>query len=518
MLLVPHFHGATAVPIIPLLQLFQFPTTVPRGWSPRPTRSTPHLVPTKGRDASIKGHPAQVFLRQVTGRQVGAFRLGRRRLVAEGLPTHRDTKDLEPLRGRQLLHTLGRRRIHVLGPDGRMLKDGADPGVAVGQNDFGGDGATLEDGRPVDPTPRGQTHRATTRTKAGRCVSGDGQDLGFHGVKAGGAIGSLGAHDKGLRVLDDLVRGRVQVELVARLGKKWSTIQGKLHRSADSCRDKYREMSDEYTKGRWKEQETEVLERLIREQLGAEPGTSMRALGKLVEEQGVQVPWSTISKRMVKRSRLSCFKKWQKLTGLFSLSDDHRSKAELLEAIAEDIKGNSEKGRDAKRAKIENDPTASFPQARPKWRMKPSKVRSLLRHVCTPTRRFDKHLAVAPLLTLWIYISLFLRTAVGLPELSPAIDPTNFRYTPAETLPAMAYRDGRYVLAAHDHTLSSNGWRWRFSLPHVVGFWYKATQRVRLWYKSTYAVFLPSLHKNRCTPHVGWTGEAGGWGVHPGIE
>jgi hypothetical protein len=160
-----------------------------------------------------------------------------------------------------------------------------------------------------------------------------------------------------------LVRGRVQVELVARLGKKWSTIQGKLHRSADSCRDKYREMSDEYTKGRWKEQETEVLKRLIREQIGAEPGTSMRALGKLVEEQGVHVPWSTISKRMVKRSRLSCFKKWQKLTGLFSLSDDHRSKAELLEAIAEDIKGNSEEGRDAKRAKIENDPTASFPQA-----------------------------------------------------------------------------------------------------------------------------------------------------------
>lgn len=38
-------------------------------------------------------------------------------------------------------------------------------------------------------------------------------------------------------------------ELVARMGKKWSAIQGKLNRSADSCRDKYREMSNEYTKG-----------------------------------------------------------------------------------------------------------------------------------------------------------------------------------------------------------------------------------------------------------------------------
>lgn len=55
------------------------------------------------------------------------------------------------------------------------------------------------------------------------------------------------------------------IELVQRMGKKWSAIQAKLNRSADSCRDKYREMSDEYIKGRWKEQETEVLKRLIRE-------------------------------------------------------------------------------------------------------------------------------------------------------------------------------------------------------------------------------------------------------------
>lgn len=32
-------------------------------------------------------------------------------------------------------------------------------------------------------------------------------------------------------------------------------------------------------------------------------------------------PGSVISKRMIKRSRLSCFKKWQKMTGLYSPSD-----------------------------------------------------------------------------------------------------------------------------------------------------------------------------------------------------
>ena len=114
------------------------------------------------------------------------------------------------------------------------------------------------------------------------------------------------------------------VELVTRLGKKWSNIQSKLNRSADSCRDKYREMSDEFIKGRWKEEETITLQRLIREHLnsqtkGATAGIEdMRELGKLVEESNIQISWSVISKRMGKRSRLSCFKKWQKMTGLFS--------------------------------------------------------------------------------------------------------------------------------------------------------------------------------------------------------
>jgi hypothetical protein len=38
-------------------------------------------------------------------------------------------------------------------------------------------------------------------------------------------------------------------ELIARMGKKWSAIQTKLNRSADSCRDKWREINSDYTKG-----------------------------------------------------------------------------------------------------------------------------------------------------------------------------------------------------------------------------------------------------------------------------
>jgi len=124
-------------------------------------------------------------------------------------------------------------------------------------------------------------------------------------------------------------------ELVTTLGKKWSSIQAKLNRSADSCRDKYREMSDEYTKGRWKDEETELLQKLIRDHVnqltnGATVNiVDMKQMGKIVEDQGLQIPWSVISKRMGNRSRLSCFKKWQKMTGLISAADEARGKHDL---------------------------------------------------------------------------------------------------------------------------------------------------------------------------------------------
>lgn len=78
----------------------------------------------------------------------------------------------------------------------------------------------------------------------------------------------------GIRQLHPFKRGAwsdeecfLLAELVQKLGKKWSSIQSKLNRSADSCRDKYREMSEEFIKGRWKEHDTEMLKRVIREQV-----------------------------------------------------------------------------------------------------------------------------------------------------------------------------------------------------------------------------------------------------------
>lgn len=157
-------------------------------------------------------------------------------------------------------------------------------------------------------------------------------------------------------------------ELVQTLGKKWAAIQAKLNRSADSCRDKYREMSDEYVKGRWKEEETEALQKLIRDHLNhATNGATkymgdMKELGKYVESENIQIPWSTISKRMGKRSRLSCFKKWQKMTGIVSAAEEAAAAAggggkhELAVGLPTALDEHHHHPPDSKRAKLEQQP------------------------------------------------------------------------------------------------------------------------------------------------------------------
>jgi hypothetical protein len=136
----------------------------------------------------------------------------------------------------------------------------------------------------------------------------------------------------GLRQLHPFKRGAwteeerdMLVDSVQRMGKKWASIQTKLNRSSDSCRDKYRELGDDYVKGRWKESESELLKKLVREHLSAEPTADIKELGKVVLEEGIKIPWQIISKRMGKRSRLSCFKKWQKMTGLYSPSEQYKT-------------------------------------------------------------------------------------------------------------------------------------------------------------------------------------------------
>lgn len=73
-------------------------------------------------------------------------------------------------------------------------------------------------------------------------------------------------------------------------------------------------MSTEYVKGRWKDEECELLKRLVRDFLKVSPTADIVELGQFVEQQKITIPWSRISKQMGKRSRLSCFKKWQKMT------------------------------------------------------------------------------------------------------------------------------------------------------------------------------------------------------------
>jgi hypothetical protein len=141
----------------------------------------------------------------------------------------------------------------------------------------------------------------------------------------------------GLRQLHPFKRGawtedecEFLIDLVTRMGKKWSLIGAKINRSADSCRDKYREMDESFIRGRWNDEETEKLKQVIREHLRADPTSDMKNLGKMVEEEGLKIAWSVVSKRMGKRSRLSCFKKWQKMTGIYSTSDQELSSSEPI--------------------------------------------------------------------------------------------------------------------------------------------------------------------------------------------
>jgi len=91
--------------------------------------------------------------------------------------------------------------------------------------------------------------------------------------------------------------------LVTQYGKKWAKISTILGRSGDACFDKYRTINWDYESGPWSDAD---IEKLL----------------KLVEEYSTEevMPWTTISKRMGNRNRLSCFKKWKNMyrMGIFA--------------------------------------------------------------------------------------------------------------------------------------------------------------------------------------------------------
>ena len=142
------------------------------------------------------------------------------------------------------------------------------------------------------------------------------------------------------------------MELVEVLGKKWSVIQNKLNRSADSCRDKYRECSKDFVRGRWSQAETDKLCKYIRQTTGITESMAkdMKALEKVAAKKKIQISWSEVSKRMEDRSRLACFKKWEKLTGTYQPSKAKPSAAPSTEEKAAASKKESDNDYDAKLA------------------------------------------------------------------------------------------------------------------------------------------------------------------------
>ena len=130
-------------------------------------------------------------------------------------------------------------------------------------------------------------------------------------------------YQHGLRLMHPFKRGvwteyeTTQLKLlVLTHGKKWAEIQSKLNRSADSCRDKYREFNNDYTKGRWQDEESKKLERFVREAMRASDDVPMKELGRRVEEENIKLPWNGISNKMGHRSRHSCLKRFQTLANI----------------------------------------------------------------------------------------------------------------------------------------------------------------------------------------------------------
>ena len=143
----------------------------------------------------------------------------------------------------------------------------------------------------------------------------------------------------GLRIMHPFKRGKwtdeevvLLKELVSKHGKRWALIQKELQRSSESCRDKYRETSVGYRKGTWLEEESNLLENHIREAVGVGKMVTMREIANMIDEKKVNISWIEISNKVKSRARLSCYKRFQKLSGATQSrkrkSDDKSSSSE----------------------------------------------------------------------------------------------------------------------------------------------------------------------------------------------
>lgn len=174
----------------------------------------------------------------------------------------------------------------------------------------------------------------------------------------------------GIRIIHPFNRGpwtpeecNVLIELVALTGKKWTRIQNQLNRSADSCRDKFREIDQEYERGAWNTEDTNKFVNLIREYLKVDANMDMKEVGEMVHHKNINIPWDVISKKMGNRSRLSCLKKWQHITGLLAPSQAIKTKRKVNELNPE-TSGNETRQKKERRARVRQPPKDTIEQVK----------------------------------------------------------------------------------------------------------------------------------------------------------
>lgn len=133
----------------------------------------------------------------------------------------------------------------------------------------------------------------------------------------------LSVYRKATRRHNDFTRGRWSDEEVASLfrlvdvhGRRWGVIQDKLGRSAVDCRNRYEYSNANFQRGKWSVESVELLLRKVREALDVPPnevGMDVREINRRTLERDTRIPWTSVG-RSVNRRREDCYFKWKQMT------------------------------------------------------------------------------------------------------------------------------------------------------------------------------------------------------------
>ncbi|CAM9215166.1 unnamed protein product, partial [Hapterophycus canaliculatus] len=127
----------------------------------------------------------------------------------------------------------------------------------------------------------------------------------------------ISVYRHGIRQLHGLKMGPWTSEEVVQLqhlvktrGKQWKAIEKEINRSADACRDKYREIIPFQQQGAW----TAIEEKLLNDFVIARmDGGEDMSESMLTGDEKVEVPWAEAVKVVNTRNRIACQKKWDYL-------------------------------------------------------------------------------------------------------------------------------------------------------------------------------------------------------------